>query len=138
MRYEIHCNVKGKWVLDSLFDDKTLALDEANGLVTRGRARLGLKVIEDADDARTPPRTIFFYSAAAVEKMDAAKKHKVVVKEVEAAREERKVKKEAVRQAAVVAAAPKKTSTAMIAVRLGLILVGGIVALQTLRMTLLQ
>ena len=138
MRYEIHCNVKGKWVLDSLFDDKTLALDEANGLVTRGRARLGLKVIEDADDVRTPPRTIFFYSAAAVEKMDAAKKQKVVMKEVQAARDERKVKKDAVRQAQAVAALPKKTSTAMIAFRLGLILVGGVIALQTLRMTLLQ
>jgi hypothetical protein len=137
MRYEIHCNVKGKWVLDSLFDDKTLALDEANGLVTRGRARLGLKVIEDADD-KTPPRTIFFYSAAAVEKMEAAKKHKKVVKEVEEAREDRKVKKEAVRQAERAAAAPKKTSATMIAVRLGLILVGGIAVLQTLRMTLLQ
>ena len=138
MRYEIHCNVKGKWVLDSLFDDKTLALDEANGLVTRGRARLGLKVIEDADDVRTPPRTIFFYSAAAVEKMDAAKKHKVVMKEVETAREERKVKKDAVRAAERAAAMPKKTSAAMIALRLGLILVGGVIALQTLRMTLLQ
>ena len=135
MRYEIHCNVKGKWVLDSLFDDRTIALDEAHGLVTRGRARAGLKVIEDADD-RSPPRTIFFYSAAAEQKMEAAKLHKQVVKEVEAAREERKVKKEATRLAQM--PKPKKTSGTMIAVRLALILVGGIAALQGLRMTLLE
>jgi hypothetical protein len=134
MRYEIHCNVKGKWVLDSLFDDRTLALDEAHGLVTRGKARAGLKVIEDVDD-KTPPRTIFFYSAAAIEKMEAAKKHRQVVKEVEAAREERKAKKDAVRAAEAI---PKKTSGTMIALRLALILVGGIAALQGLRMSLLE
>ena len=59
--YEIHTFQSGRWKIDSVFDDKELALFEANRMDESGRYS-GVRVVEEAFSDRnrnTLSRTIF-------------------------------------------------------------------------------
>ena len=65
--YEIHTFQNGRWKIDSIFDDKELAMFEAHRMDGSGRFS-GVRVVEEAFDARnnkTSARTIFRGSKAA-------------------------------------------------------------------------
>ena len=59
--YEIHTFQAGKWQIDSVFDDRELALFEA-GRMDEGRRYAGIRVVEEEFDElteKTKMRTIF-------------------------------------------------------------------------------
>ena len=59
--YEIHTFQNGRWKIDSIFDDKELALFEAQRMDGSGRFS-GVRVVEEAFDdnnTKTSARTIF-------------------------------------------------------------------------------
>lgn len=64
--YEIHTFQNGRWKIDSVFDDKELALFEAQRMEGSGRFS-GVRVVEEAFDEnnqKTSARTIFRGSKA--------------------------------------------------------------------------
>lgn len=64
--YEIHTFQNGRWKIDSVFDDKELALFEAQRMEGSGRFS-GVRVVEEAfdeNDQKTSARTIFRGSKA--------------------------------------------------------------------------
>ncbi len=64
--YEIHTFRNGRWKIDSVFDDKELALFEAHRMDGSGRFS-GVRVVEEAfdeNDNKTSARTIFRGSKA--------------------------------------------------------------------------
>ncbi|MHA1109268.1 MAG: hypothetical protein ACTSQV_09140 [Alphaproteobacteria bacterium] len=64
--FEIHTLGRGKWKIDSVFDDRELALFEAGRMETSRRFS-GIRVIEenfDEDSQKTTTRTIFRGSTA--------------------------------------------------------------------------
>ena len=102
--YEIHTFAQGKWKIDSVFDDRDLAVFEATRMEESGR-HAGVRVIEEEFDETTQKtriRTIFRGSkleagnAAALER---AKETRVKVAQAKAeiAQERQRLKVEAVR-----------------------------------------
>jgi hypothetical protein len=55
--YELERLVKGQWIVDTIFDDKDIAISEAERLID-GRRAMAVRV-KWSDDSDRPPRTIF-------------------------------------------------------------------------------
>lgn len=76
--YEIHTFQAGKWQIDSVFDDRELALVEA-GRMDEGGRYAGIRVVEEEFDElteKTKVRTIFRGSKVAQENAAALEKSK--------------------------------------------------------------
>ncbi len=74
--YEVYSLREGRWNLDSIYDDRGLALDEACHLLTRRREK-GVKVVKENYDDETNksiPATIFHEG-------EGVKKHRPQVRE---------------------------------------------------------
>src|SRR5262249_32291102 len=97
--YEIHTFAGGKWKIDSVFDDRDLAVFEATRMDESGR-HAGVRVIEEEFDEATQKtriRTIFRGSkveagnAAALERAKETRTH-VAHQKAEAAQEKQRQK----------------------------------------------
>lgn len=103
--YEIHTFGGGKWKIDSVFDDRDLALFEASRMEQSGR-HAGVRVVEEEFDEttqRTRIRTIYRGSkteagnAAALEKAKETRLH-VAQQKAEIAQQQQRRRVEAVRR----------------------------------------
>ncbi len=82
--YEIHTFQKGRWKIDSIFDDRELALFEAQRMDESARYS-GVRVVEEAFDdnnTKTRARTIFRGTKAAQSNKKALKAKSLARQEV--------------------------------------------------------
>lgn len=90
--FEIHTYQGGRWKIDSVFDDRDLAVFEAERMDISGRYP-GVRVVEEVFDEAsntTTSRTVFRGVKVAKANEEAFQKTEVVRKEVGQARQERK------------------------------------------------
>jgi hypothetical protein len=76
--FEIHTYQRGRWIIDSVFDDKDLALFEARRMDDTGRFP-GIRVVEEIFDdvaSRTQSRTLYRGSKVAQANEDALERAK--------------------------------------------------------------
>jgi hypothetical protein len=133
--YEIHTFAAGKWKIDSVFDDRDLALFEATRMEESGRYA-GIRVIEEEFDESTQKtriRTIFRGSklesgnAAALEKAKELRLH-VAQQKAEIAQEKQRNKVKAAH-----AARARQTNPFRLATLFALIAIIGVGAVIGLR-----
>ncbi len=139
--FEIHTFRNGRWKIDSIFDDKELALFEAQRMDGSGRY-LGVRVVEEAfdeNDRKTSARTIFRGTKAAQSNEKALKAKSRAREEVEIERR-RKTARDAERRRVLLHKAKKKESNPYRLISLLLLLVllglGALYAQEQLRITL--
>lgn len=76
--FEIHTYQRGRWIIDSVFDDKDLALFEARRMDDSGRFP-GIRVVEEIFDdvaSRTQSRTLYRGTKVAQANEDALERSK--------------------------------------------------------------
>jgi hypothetical protein len=89
--YEIRKYTGGRWMLDSIFDDKDDAVDEAKSLMERSRALTAIRVVAVAnDETGFKEWTVYKQSIVDGENEQANQRASQVRREVEAARAQRK------------------------------------------------
>ena len=89
--YEIRKYSGGRWMLDSIFDDKDDAVDEAKSLMERSRALTAIRVVAVAnDETGFKEWTVYKQSIVDGENEQATQRASQVRREVEAARAQRK------------------------------------------------
>lgn len=89
--YEIRKYTGGRWMLDSIFDDKDDAVDEAKSLMERSRALTAIRVVAVAnDETGFKEWTVYKQSIVDGENEQATQRATQVRREVEAARAQRK------------------------------------------------
>jgi hypothetical protein len=88
--YELERHVKGQWVLDAVFDDKELAISEAERLL-EGRRALGARVVR-VDDGDRPPQTVFRKSLVDGHNREALNKRLALQEQAIVARKKRREK----------------------------------------------
>ena len=86
--YELERYVGGRWVLDSMFDEKDIAVSEAERLI-EGRRVLAVRICW-SDDSGRPPRTVFRKSLVDEENREAAKQRVVLQRQAAVARNKRR------------------------------------------------
>jgi hypothetical protein len=86
--YELERYVGGQWILDSMFDEKDIAVSEAERLI-EGRRVLAVRICW-SDDSGRPPRTVFRKSVVDGENREAAKQRVVLRQQAAAARNKRR------------------------------------------------
>jgi hypothetical protein len=134
--YEIRKYSGGRWMLDSIFDDKDHAVDEAKSLMDRSRTLAAIRVVAVTDDETGFKEwTVYKQSIVDGENEQATQRATQARREVEEARAQRKVVETA---AKVVKAVPKKRRSnwpyyAGLGVRLLFVVGVGIGALVMLR-----
>jgi hypothetical protein len=104
--YEVQRFVGGQWEAYSIFDEQTLAIDAAKGLMNTGRPPSAVRVVEENEDGSTAPRTLYRESSVDKHNKEAVKRQLDNTREVEAARAARQLEKAMARQTA--AAVKKK------------------------------
>ncbi len=89
--YEIRKYTGGRWMLDSIFDDKDDAVDEAKSLMERSRGLTAIRVVAVAnDETGFKEWTVYKQSIVDGENEQATQRASQVRREVEAARAQRK------------------------------------------------
>ena len=89
--FEIRKYTGGRWMLDSIFDDKDDAVDEAKSLMERSRALTAIRVVAVAnDETGFKEWTVYKQSIVDGENEQATQRASQVRREVEAARAQRK------------------------------------------------
>src|ERR1700745_2527401 len=89
--YEIRKYTGGRWMLDSIFDDKDDAVDEAKSLMERSRALTAIRVVAVAnDETGFKEWTVYKQSIVDGENEQDTQRATQVRREVEAARAQRK------------------------------------------------
>jgi hypothetical protein len=89
--YEIRKYSGGRWMLDSIFDDKDDAVDEAKSLMERSRGLTAIRVVAVAnDETGFKEWTVYKQSIVDGENEQATQRASQVRREVEAARAQRK------------------------------------------------
>lgn len=99
--FEIQVYTSGRWNIDSIFDDRDLALHEAKRMDTSGR-HVGVRVVEetyDEEQDRTSSRTIFRGSRADEQNTQQLEKSADVRREAQADRRRRQTKNASARVA---------------------------------------
>ncbi|HEV2546302.1 MAG TPA: hypothetical protein VGU20_03110 [Stellaceae bacterium] len=90
--YEIRKYTGGRWMLDSIFDDKDDAVDEAKSLMERSRGLTAIRVVAVAnDETGFKEWTVYKQSIVDGENEQANQRASQVRREVEAARAQRKI-----------------------------------------------
>jgi hypothetical protein len=90
--YEIRKYTGGRWMLDSIFDDKDDAVDEAKSLMERSRSLTAIRVVAVAnDETGFKEWTVYKQSIVDGENEQATQRASQVRREVEAARAQRKL-----------------------------------------------
>ncbi len=110
--FEIHTYLGGRWKIDSVFDDRDLAVFEAERMDVSGRYP-GVRVVEETFDEAsnsTTNRTIFRGAKVAKANEEEFRKSAAVRRQVVTAREERKVTSVARQRQLKREAVQKKTS----------------------------
>src|SRR5271155_4498480 len=97
--YEVQRFVGGQWEAYSIFDEQTLAIDAAKGLMNTGRPPSAVRVVEEDEDG-SPPRTLFRQTAVDSHNKEATKRQLDNTREVEASRAARALEKELTKGAA--------------------------------------
>ena len=89
--YEIRKYVGGRWLLDSVFDDKAAAVDEAKTLMERSRSIPAVRVVAVTDDENGfHERTVFRQSIVDDENDQAMQRAYQAKRELDAARAQRR------------------------------------------------
>ena len=89
--YEIRKYGGGRWMLDSIFDDKDDAVDEAKSLMERSRGLTAIRVVAVAnDETGFKEWTVYKQSIVDGENEQATQRASQVRREVDAARAQRK------------------------------------------------
>lgn len=89
--FEIRKYTGGRWMLDSIFDDKDDAVDEAKSLMERSRGLTAIRVVAVAnDETGFKEWTVYKQSIVDGENEQATQRASQVRREVEAARAQRK------------------------------------------------
>jgi hypothetical protein len=110
--FEIHTYQGGRWKIDSVFDDRDLAVFEAQRMDVSGRYP-GIRVVEETfheASNETTNRTIFRGNKVAKANEEEFQKTAAVRRQVVTAREERKVKNVAKKRQLKRRAVQKKSS----------------------------
>jgi hypothetical protein len=90
--YEIRKYTGGRWMLDSIFDDKDDAVDEAKSLMERSRGLTAIRVVAVAnDETGFKEWTVYKQSIVDGENEQANQRASQVRREVEEARTHRKL-----------------------------------------------
>jgi hypothetical protein len=90
--YEIRKYAGGRWMLDSIFDDKDDAVDEAKSLMERTRALTAIRVVAVTnDETGFKEWTVYKQSIVDNENEQANQRASQVRREVETARAQRKI-----------------------------------------------
>jgi hypothetical protein len=90
--YEIRKYTGGRWMLDSIFDDKDDAVDEAKSLMERSRGLTAIRVVAVAnDETGFKEWTVYKQSIVDGENEQANQRASQVRREVEVARAQRKL-----------------------------------------------
>lgn len=97
--FEVQRFVGGQWEAFSIFDEKTLAIDAAKGLMSSSRPPSAVRVLEENEDG-SPPRTLFRETAVDEHNKEAVKRRLDTTREVEASRAARQIEKAMRRPAA--------------------------------------
>ena len=132
--FEIHTYQGGRWKIDSVFDDRDLAVFEAERMDVSGRYP-GVRVVEEIFDEATnttTSRTVFRGVKVAKANEETFQKSAVVRQEVDEAREERKAMSKARQAQLKRRAMEKKTNPVrliMILVLLSVFAVGALFGL---------
>jgi len=137
--FEIHTFQSGRWKIDSIFDDKDLALFEAKRMDGSGRYS-GVRVVEEAFDEgnkKTSARTIYRGTKAAKSNKEDVRA-KLEMRQEAVLQRRRKATREAERRRAQQSKAKKKKETnpyrlISILLLLALIGLGALYALERLR-----
>ena len=122
--YEVQRFVGGQWEAYSIFDEQTLAIDAAKGLMNTGRPPSAVRVVEENEDGSTPPRTLFRESSVDKHNKEAVKRQLDNSREVETARAARQLEKALTREKAV-AAKRKPINWWMVYLRVAVVLTVG-------------
>jgi hypothetical protein len=122
--YEVQRFVAGQWEPYSIFDEQTLAIDAAKGLMSTGRPPSAVRVVEEDEDG-SPPRTLFRETAVDGHNKEAAKRQLDNTREVEAARAARALEKARAKGPAAAAKKSKPINWWMMYLRLAVVLTVG-------------
>jgi hypothetical protein len=119
--YEVQRFVGGQWEAYSIFDEQTLAIDAAKGLMNTGRPPSAVRVVEESEDGSTAPRTLFRESSVDKHNKEAVKRQLDNSREVEAARAARQLEKALTKDKAL-AAKKKPINWWMVYLRVAVVL----------------
>jgi len=133
--FEIHTFQGGKWKIDSIFDDRDLALFEAQRMDGSGR-HAGIRVIEEEFDEltqKTKIRTIYRGTKVEQSNAQALEKSREVREQVAQQRVQQQQEKVRQREEAVKAEQARKSNPIRLIGLFGLIALFGIAAVVALR-----
>ncbi|MBV8652362.1 MAG: hypothetical protein JO255_12915 [Alphaproteobacteria bacterium] len=122
--FEVQRFVGGQWEAYSIFDEQTLAIDAAKGLMNTGRPPSAVRVVEESEDGSTAPRTLFRETSVDKHNKEAVKRQLDNTREVEAARATRQLEKTLARQKAT-AVKKKPINWWMVYLRVAVVLTVG-------------
>ena len=122
--YEVQRFVGGQWEAYSIFDEQTLAVDAAKGLMNSGRPPSAVRVVEEDEEGK-PPRTVFRETKVDDHNKEAVKRQVDTTREVEAARAARQLEKAIARGSAAAAKKSKPINWWMMYFRLAIVLTVG-------------
>lgn len=131
--YEIHTYRGGQWKIDSVYDDREIAMYEAQRLQNQGRAA-GIRVVEEkynSDSGKIVNRTIFRAAKVDDANNEALERQKAARAEAPAPRKPSDAEMTAV--APPPAAKPSGPSMVVLMLTLGAIVLAGIFAIIGLR-----
>jgi hypothetical protein len=135
--FEIHTYQGGRWKIDSVFDDRDLAMFEAQRMDESGRFS-GLRVVEEVfncDTNETRTRTIFRGSKVDTHNARAAEEQRQTRARAATARSQRDYKEAVKKKQKALRAKRKKSSPLKLVLILMLLLslgLGGLIGLQLL------
>ena len=139
--FEIHIYQGGRWNIDSIFDDRGLAMHEAQRMDRSGRY-VGIRVVEEVfneDTEETSSRTIFRGTRVDQANTEHLERRKETRNEAMADRRRRKTEQVTTRKKKARAAKQKKSNPVRLIVMFALLAalaIGGLIGLQYLQATM--